>query len=110
MDNRNEVIQHVPLFAVGRLDPGLFRLVIISNSSKSFSGLVAELFGFPIEKLLRLGPVPFKPFVVALKVAPVVAGKLKPMFCGDCAVKPIFCVNVGLLKDGDTDVIPSRLA
>lgn len=34
-------------------------------------------------------------------------GKLKPMFCGDCAAKPIFWVRVGLLKDGDVDNVLS---
>lgn len=49
-----------------------------------------------------------KPLLVALKVALEVVGKLKPMFCGDCAAKPIFCVKVGLLNDGEADVKPSR--
>lgn len=63
-----------------------------------------------MEKLLRLGPVPLKSLLVVLNVAVEVVGRLKPMFCGDCAAKPMFCVKVGLLKDGDADVIPSRVA
>lgn len=62
-----------------------------------------------MEKLLKLGPVPLKPLLVVLKVAPEVVERLKPMFCGVCGEKPIFCVKVGLLKDGETDV-PSRTA
>jgi len=61
-----------------------------------------------VEKLLKPGPVPLKPLVVVLKVVTEDAGgKLNPIFWGDCAANPIFCVKVELLKAGDEDVTSS---
>lgn len=99
----------VPLFTVCGLAPSFPLLVITSNSSRSLSGLVAAalpLFG--VEKLLKPSPVPLKPLLVV--AAEDTGGKLKPIFWGDCAVKPMFCVKGELLKDGDGDVMPSWAA
>lgn len=57
--------------------------------------------------MLKVEPGSLKPLLMVPKAVFEEFGKLKPMFCGDCAANPIFWIRVGLLKDGDVDNVLS---